>query len=370
MLRARRMTNWGRGLAHATGTLVLVLVACGCQTAQFYRQAIVGQSQILKQRHPIKELLREPSTSDELKAKFELILRLRDFARSELKLPIAKHYLSYVDLGRPFAVWNVHAAPEASLEPKKWWYPVVGSLKYRGYFAEKDARQYGAQLAAKGNDVYVEGVEAFSTLGWFSDPVLNTFIHHPEPGLAEILFHELAHQRLFLNGDTDFNEAFATAVEEEGVRRWLLACHGPARYERYQVALAKQWQFVAVIMRARTRLEDLYGASAHPGVSPGTATRSAPPWMKEEKARILSDARDDYERLKRSWGGDASYDDWFAQPLNNAQMNTVAVYYELVPGFQALLREQAGDLEAFYRAVSGLRKLSKEARHRFLKERG
>jgi predicted aminopeptidase len=365
--RLKRLKHWKR----LKWGLVLVLLIgglCGCQTAHYYRQAISGELQILRQRQPIKVLLTDPALDPKLKSKFQLVLELRDFAQKDLKLPIDKHYLSYVDLHRRFAVWNVHAAPEFSLEPKKWWYPLVGRLKYRGFFSEHDARQYGAELTGDGNDVYVEGVDAYSTLGWFADPLLNTFIGLPEMDLAEVIFHELTHQRLFLGGDTDFNEAFATAVAEEGVRRWFLARKDEAGYARYLKDLERNRQFVALIMHTRTQLQELYGDS--PRTRDGfrrahraSANRS---WMGPEKARIIAELRDRYAQLKRSWDGYSGYDAWFGRSLNNAQLNTISLYYDLVPGFQVLMRKSNGNLEEFYRDVEAFKHLNKDQRHQRL----
>jgi predicted aminopeptidase len=342
---------------------------CGCQTAQYYRQAIAGESQILRRRIPIAKLMADPATPAALKQKFELVKGLREFAQVELKLPINKHYITYVDLHRRFAIWNVTAAPEFSLQPRKWWYPFVGSLKYRGYFFEKDAREYASRLADQRQEAYVEGIEAYSTLGWFADPLLNTFIAHAEADLAETIFHELTHQRLFLSGDTDFNEAFATVVAEEGVRRWFAAAQDQAGYQKYQVELGRSEQFVALVMKARRQLQEIYGETDehHAKRSPSGAAQAQ---MRRAKSDVTAQLRAGYQDLKVSWGGYAGYDAWFAQSLNNAQLNTIAVYYELVPGFQALLREKAGDLEGFYKTVQEMRHLKKDARHQRLRELG
>ena len=346
--------------------VILAAGAGGCQAPGYYAQAIRGQVRILRQRQPIDCLLADPHASPELKARFELVSRLRGFAASELKLPIGKQYLTYVDLGRPFAVWNVHAAPEFSLAPKKWFYPLVGSLKYRGYFAEADARDYARGLKREGWDVCVEGVEAYSTLGWFSDPLLNTFIHHSEAELAEILFHELAHQRLFLGGDTDFNEAFATVVGEEGTRRWFAAKGDAAGATAYRAGLERNRQFVALILQTRRRLESVYvdGKGACPGR--GGLDVPATDWRRADKAQAIAELREGYARLKSSWDGYSGYDGWFAGPLNNAQLNTVALYYDLVPGFEALLAAHGGDMEAFYQGVHAMRRLGRDERHRRL----
>jgi predicted aminopeptidase len=260
-------------------------------------------------------------------------------------------------------VWNVYAAPEFSLKPKTWWYPVVGSLKYRGYFFEQDARRYAKKLAGKGFDTYVDGVEAYSTLGWFKDPVLNTFIHHSESELADIIFHEFAHQCLFVRGDTDFNEAFANAVAQEGVRRWLLASGDFAPYEQYQITLKRNEQFVKLIQTTRRELESFYcnEKSQTPTNTPVSVADK-----RQSKEIIFVQLRRNYEELKKQWDGFAGYDNWFTQSLNNAQLNTVATYYDLVPAFQHLLQQSAGDLNEFYREVRIVSKLPKVERHRKL----
>jgi len=309
------------------------------QLESYYQQAASGQLEILSKREPIAELLADSQTRPALREKLQLVLDLRDFAERELQLKTDGHYLRYADLGRRFVVWNVYAAPEFSLEPKKWWYPVVGHLKYRGFFSEEDAKRYGAEMAKQGYDVYVGGVDAYSTLGWFKDPVLNTFIHHSPPELAELLFHELAHQRVFAKGDTDFNEAFATAVGEEGVRRWI-AAHGDAEMRaQYEVALRRNDDFVRLVMNAREELKRIYGEeSAHkprvnqtPGSEPLVASKRA------QKSAAIAKLRADYENLKARWGGYNGYDNWFKRSLNNAQLNTVATYYHLVPALERLL---------------------------------
>ncbi len=356
------------------GLALAAVLLTGCQSVGYYGQAIHGQFEIFAGRRAISELLADPQTPAALREKLQLVLDLRAFAEKELRLPANGHYLRYVELNRRYVVWSVHAAPEFSLAPKTWWYPVVGSLKYRGYFSEPAARRYAASLAGKGDDVFVEGVEAYSTLGWFRDPVLSTFIHHQGPGLAEVIFHELAHQRVFVGGDTDFDEAFATAVAEEGLRRWLRAANDPAALEKYEAGRRRNDQFVQLIMSARRQLEVLYGEQKGGGdAGKGRGPHASAEVMRQQKERVIAGLRRDYKQLKAQWGGYAGYDDWFAQPLNNAQqslnnaqLNTVATYYDLVPAFDSLLRANDGDLEKFYREVRKLAKLSKEERHRRL----
>ena len=349
--------------------LAIILIVSGCQTLSFYGQAIKGQYQLLAHRQPIEKLVVDSSTPAPLKNQLELVLKLRAFAGKELKLPVDGHYAKYVDVHRRFVVWNVEAAPEFSMEPKTWWYPLVGSLSYRGYFSERSATNYGAALHQKGYDVFVGGVDAYSTLGWFKDPVLNTFIFNPEPDLAETIFHELGHQRVFARSDTDFNEAFATTVGEEGARRWLRSKGDQTVYENYLAELRRTRQFVHLITVTREQLEALYGdeRTEEGRVTATTKKRGIPPQeFREQKRRIIDRLQGDYAKLKQEWQGDTSYDAWFARQVNNAQLNSVAAYYDLVPGFEHLLELNGGDLEKFYTEAERLSKMPKKDRHQRL----
>ncbi len=364
-LPARRLRTW----LLAPALLLAVLAMSGCQTLSYYGQAIKGQYQIVAHEQKIEKLVADPQTPAPLKARLQLIQRLRAFAAKDLQLPVDRHYEKYADVHRPFVVWNVEAAPEFSLEPKTWWYPFVGSLDYRGYFAERGARKYAASLQEKGYDVSVGGVTAYSTLGWFKDPVLNTFIFDPEPDLAETIFHELGHQRVFASGDTDFNEAFATTVGQEGARRWLRAKGDQAALEKYLAELRRTAQFAYLIMDTRERLETLYGDErTEGGQVKATRRKRAVPReeLRQQKKALLDRLLHEYTQLKAQWGGVTEYDEWFASPLNNAQLNSVATYYDLVPGFEQLLAHTGADLGKFYEAADKLAREPKAERHRRL----
>jgi predicted aminopeptidase len=355
--------------------MVLLVVAAGmavsaCHTVSFYGQAIKGQCQLLARERHIEKLLATRETPEPLKERLRLVLGLRGFAEKELKLPVDHHYRQYADLERDYAVWNVEAAPEFSMEPKTWWYPLVGRLNYRGYFTMRGATNYGRFLRKNGYDVSVGGVAAYSTLGWFKDPVLNTFIFEPEAELAETLFHELGHQRVFAHGDTDFDEAFATTVGQEGARRWLKAKGDPAALEAYVGHIRRTAEFSRLVVNARTQLEKLYGdqRSDEGKIKASTKNHDAPPEeLRRAKRQILEELKAGHARLKAQWGGDGEYDPWFVGPLNNAQLNSVAAYYDLVPGFEQLLAATGGDLEQFYRAAERLSKQPKKARHEVLR---
>jgi predicted aminopeptidase len=350
--------------------LLIVLGMSGCHTLAFYGQAAKGQYQILAHQQSIEKLQAAADTPKQLKERFELLQDLRAFASNDLKLPVDSHYRKYVDVHRPFVVWNVEAAPELSMEPKTWWYPLLGSLEYRGYFSKAGATNYAAYLRRKGFDVSVGGVGAYSTLGWFNDPVLNTFIFEEDPDLAEIIFHELGHQRLFARGDTDFNEAFATTVGQEGARRWLKARGNTAGLKQYSAHLERSGQFVHLVMGTRARLETLYGDErTEDGKVKASAKKDAASRdeLRKRKEQILHEMQAEYARLKANWGGDTEYDGWFAHPINNAQLNSVAAYYDFVPAFEQILAANGGDMDKFYKAAEQLSKKPKSERHERLR---
>jgi predicted aminopeptidase len=363
---ARRLRKW----ALAPALLLAVLALSGCRSLSFYGQAIKGQYQIVAHQQKIQKLLADPQTPAPLKAKLELVQSLRAFAGKDLQLPVDGLYEKYADVHRVFVVWNVEAAPEFSLQPKTWWYPFLGSLDYRGYFSKDDARKYGAGLQTKGYDVYVGGVTAYSTLGWFKDPVLNTFIFDAEPDLAETIFHELGHQRVFTGGDTDFNEAFATTVGQEGARRWFRAKGDQAALETYLAEVRRTTQFARLIADTRDRLVTLYGDERTEGgkIKATKNKRAVPPeQLRRQKQELLDRLQREYTQLKAQWGGAKDYDPWFARPVNNAQLNSVAAYYDLVPGFERLLEQNGGDLGKFYEAADRLTHEPKAQRDRRLR---
>ncbi len=366
----RRLGRFKRWLAVLT-LLTVVMVVSGCQTLSFYAQAIKGQYELVAHQQSIPKLIASPQTPNKLKQRLELFQQLRQFAAQRLKLPVDGDYEKYVDVHRPFVVWNVEAAPRFSMQPKTWWYPLVGSLEYRGYFSKQSALNYAGTLRKRNWDVFVGGVPAYSTLGWFKDPVLSTFIFESEPDLAETLFHELAHRRVFARGDTDFNEAYATTVGEEGAQRWLRATHRTALLAQYLAELHRNDQFVDLVQSTRLQLEGLYGDERTANgkikaTSKMSHVRRAR--LLEGKEQILARMRAQYAELKTQWGGNADYDDWFAKKLNNAKLNSVAAYYDLVPAFQRLLALNGGDMEKFYNAVERLAKMPRKQRHQWLRD--
>lgn len=331
--------------------LCLVLIAlAACETLGYYGQAARGQFALLWHRGDIADLLADQELSDQLRDRLTLVLEIRQFAVEELNLPAGDAYLSYVELDRDHVVWNVFAAPEFSVEPLRWCYPIAGCVSYRGYFNEAAALAYAGHLAGQGYDVYTGGVDAYSTLGWFDDPLLSTVIRRPDYQLAALIFHELAHRQVYVPGDTTFNESFATLVEQEGLRRWLERKGDEASLARARQESERRQQFVDLVIDYRGRLEALYEQEL--------SAES----MRSRKAALQDDLRVAYRALKESWGGAGGYDSWFASPLNNAQLSTVSSYNELVPTFRRLLSTRNGDLRAFYGEVEQLAALAPEQR--------
>jgi predicted aminopeptidase len=331
----------------ALGALVF---ASGCSSVAYYAQAVSGHLEVMWRAAPIEERLHEPDTPAPLREKLERVLAIREFASRELALPDNDSYRRYADLGRPYVLWNVFAAPEFSVAPVQSCFPFAGCVSYRGFYSEEAAQRHADELAKQGDDVYIGGVSAYSTLGWFSDPVLSTFIQYPEPEVARIVFHELAHQEVYVKGDTVFNESFAATVEEEGLRRWLEREGTPAQRSAYADSRRRRSEFSALVLKSRVKLADFYAR-------PITAEEK-----REGKRRLFAEMNDEYGALKASWGGFTGFDRLLARGMNNAFLVSIASYSELVPAFRALLAQKQGDLPAFYQAVRDLARLEKAER--------
>jgi len=333
-------------LARALTVLVAAMALPGC----YVLQAAAGQAEVLSRSEPIEKLLADPATPAPLRARLDLVAEARRFAIEELGLADGRSFRKYADLGRPYAVWNVVAAPEFSVTPRRWCYPVAGCVAYRGYFDEARAEATARRLDARGDDVTIGGVATYSTLGYLPDPVFNTMLGWRETRLVGTVFHELAHERLYVPGDSEFNEAFASVVEQEGVRRWLAARGRDGEFEAYRAALARKAEFAGLLREARPRLRRLYAFGA-----PSTQL-----WA--DKQREFGRLKFEYTLLRARWGGYAGYDAWFARPLNNAHLAAVATYHDCVPGLQREL-EAAGSLEAFYARADELATLALAERH-------
>jgi predicted aminopeptidase len=351
------MTRWLRRMVLASLPLL-----GGCASLGYYWQATSGHLSLLQSARPIEHWLAEESSPQALRQGLQLMARIRDFASQELHLPDNASYRRYADLGRSAAVWNVVAAPSDSLQLQKWCFLVAGCVSYKGYFSEAAARQEAARLAAEGLETAVLPVPAYSTLGWLNwaggDPLLNTFAAYPEGELAGLIFHELAHQVVYVADDTAFNESFATAVERLGVQAWLAQSSDASRTAHaLRDGRRRQWRDLA--MQLRRELQAIYQ-------EPRTQEADTP-WRPSRQDAHQSFMRR-YEALRASWGGYAGYDRWVAG-LNNAQLGALAEYEDLTPGFEQLW-QRAGNWPAFYQEVRRLAALPKAQRHALLKHGG
>ncbi|MDH3768225.1 MAG: aminopeptidase, partial [Gammaproteobacteria bacterium] len=323
-----------------------------------YLQSARGQLDLLSRRVAIEKLIEDPETSNELRDRLVTVNAIREFASAELGLPDNRSYRGYADLERAYVVWNVFAAPEFSVEPESWCFPIVGCVTYRGYFKEHSAQKFAAQLAADGLDVYVAGIAAYSTLGRFADPVLNTMLSGDDLYLAGLIFHELSHQLFYIKDATEFNESFAMLIEEEGVRRWLVHNENEQAWDGWLARRVRAEQFNQIVSLARENLMALY------------ATDIDPAQMRAEKQLVMAQLKKSHERLRTQWGGHSSYEGWFAGPLNNAQLSSVATYTLLVPALRVLLSQSANDLAIFYQRVQEIGALPVEEREQILQKLG
>lgn len=331
--------------------LPLLPLLGGC----YYLQAASGHLDLMRRAQPIEVLLQDPATDPALASQLARALEIRRFAVSELALPDNRSYTRFSDLGRDAVVWNVVAVPEFSLEPRIWCFPVAGCLSYRGYFAEERARRLATRLVAEGYDVQVGAVAAYSTLGRFADPLLNTMLNRGEAYLAGLVFHELAHQQLYVADDTEFNEAYATAVEEHGVRLWLARTEQPAALADYERLLARRGVLDELILRQRERLAEVYAS--------GLAVEA----MREAKAAAFQRMRLDYAEVRATWTEGPHFDPFFARPLNNAHLVAVSTYRALVPAFHALIA-RSEDMAEFHRRAAAIGEQPRDRRHATLRE--
>jgi predicted aminopeptidase len=329
---------------------LLALEGCG---SLYVAQAAHGQLELLAARRPIERVVADPRTPAAVRAKLEAVREIRQFAVEALALPDNRSYRSYADLHRPYVVWNVVATPRFSVEPVHWCFPIAGCVAYRGYFTESRAVRYAARLRQHGDDAFVGGVPAYSTLGRFADPILNTMIDYPEADLAAMMFHELAHQLLYVAGDSAFNEAFAETVEETGLARWLAAHGRAAELARFDAARANSAAFTAIFVRGRERLRALYrqplGSDA----------------MLRQKQAVLGAIADEVRALEARLRVHSGYDAWLEQGLNNAHLASVGTYFDCVPAFERLLAASGDELPRFYAAVRELAHGPAPARREF-----
>lgn len=335
--------------------LALVLIAAvglnsSCSTVGYLWQSSTGHLAVMSAAQPVADWLARDDTPEPLKDRLRLSQRIRDYASQTLHLPDNASYRRYADLRRSAVIWNVVATPELSLTLKTWCFPITGCIGYRGYYDESQAQALASTLREQGMEVSVYGVPAYSTLGWFSDPLLNTFIEYPEGELARMIFHELAHQVVYVKDDTTFNESFATAVERLGAQLWLAEQASPQAREAFERSDARRQDFRALTTRARARLSAAY------------ATDTPEATRRQAKIEVFDTLRAEYETLKTErWQGFTGYDGW-VQTANNAALAVMGAYNDGVAPFERLFVQEGQDFARFYAAVKRLAALPKPQR--------
>lgn len=332
--------------------LLLAFGLNGCST--YYGQLALGQLELLRQRQPVEALIADPSLDAALRQRLAQVLQAREFASQALALPDNDSYRLYADLQRPYVVWNLFATEEFSVEPLQHCFPIAGCVAYRGYYRQGAARGEAARLQAEGLDTHVAGVEAYSTLGWFDDPLLNTMLRRNDEQLAGLIFHELAHQQLYLPGDTAFNESYASFVEREGLRQWRASRGLPEQDAQGRV---RYRQLVELLLATRERLEELY-ASPRPEAE-----------KRQLKQIEFMRLRQAYRTLRDgAWSGDRRFERWFARPLNNATLLPFGLYDRWVPAFSVLFQQNGSDWQRFHAAVAALAERPADERDAYLRQ--
>jgi predicted aminopeptidase len=332
----------------------LTVPLSGCSSVTYYSQLASGQWQLLRAREPVAQVIADPTRPQVLREHLAQAQKARTFASDHLHLPDNLSYRLYADIGRPYVVWNVFATQEFSLTPQTHCFPIAGCVAYRGYYNQGAARGEAAMLKLQGMDVAIGGVEAYSTLGWFDDPIMNSMMNWGDERLATLIFHELAHQRFYVKDDTEFNESFASFVEQEGTRQWR-AARGLGPISNTQAR--QREQFIRLILDTRQCLEKLY------------AQPLAPEVMRQAKAAQFEQLRHDYRQLRDTqWAGDKRYDAWINQPMNNARLLPFGLYDQWVPAFAALFAQQGGDWLKFYAAVEKMGEMPQMQRKAALRQ--
>lgn len=335
--------------------LLLIFGLAGCHSLHYYQQAASGQLSLLWNREAIDQLIENPETPEALRDKLTLALQARTFAAEQLALPVDDTFSDFVSLNQPYVVYNLMAAPEFSLDPLAWCYPIVGCQSYRGYFHLEDAKTARDRYADEGNDTFIGGVTAYSSLGWFDDPLHTGFTTLPDDHMVALMFHELAHKVVYIADDTRFNESFATAVELEGLKRWLEATEQPDRYQETLVRLEHLQATLVLIEQTADRLSTLYAQQD----SLDAAT------LRERKSAILSDLHSDYEQLETGWARPGPLSGVIIH-MNNAVLGLFRQYNSDVPGFRQMLVEAKGDFARFYDEVKALAEAPADVRRRQL----
>ena len=327
----------------------LLVSISACSTLGYYAQSAKGHLKLIQQQKPIAQWLSDPNVSPQRKKSLALVQEIRQFAHQRLKLPNNASYTQFAELHRKAVTWNLVVTPKYSISPAQWCFPLIGCISYKGYFSKARAFAEAAKFSALPYDIYVAPSTAYSTLGWFSDPVVSPMLDQGIIITAETIFHELAHQQVYHKSDSDFNEAFATAVGQAGTRLWLAEKH-PENLAAYNQYLRKQGQFIQLLLNTITDLDKFY-RSEH------TAQQYA-----QGKQQRIQKLKQNYQQLKQTWQGDSRYDSFFDKPINNARLVLTGIYYQYVPNFAKQLQQHKYDFSAFYQEMNQLKTASKQER--------
>lgn len=321
--------------------LFIVFSLSGCASINYYSQSVQGQLEVMQKSQDIVDILKKNDISNSLRNKLNTVLLLRKFSTEQLGLPKNNSYLSYTDLERDYVIWNIFANEEFSIEPVQWCYLIVGCLSYRGYFSQSAAKQHAAKLAKQGYDIYLGGVPAYSTLGWFDDPILNTMLGWSDVRLASVLFHELAHQQLYIRNDTEFNESYADAVAHIGVTKWLTQKNDINLIKEYQQSQQQEQEFVDLVMRYKSILNEIYQSSESEEIK------------RKQKNEALQIMRNEYFKMSKIWGQNP-YKEWISTDINNAKLAAIVTYRKYVPAFLDLYQKLGKNLSDYYSFIKSL----------------
>jgi predicted aminopeptidase len=318
----------------------------------YYAQSAKGHLELIKQQKPITQWLNDPKVSPQRKKTLILVQEIRQFAHERLKLPNNASYTQFAQLQRKAVTWNLVITPKYSILPAQWCFPLIGCISYKGYFSKTRALKEAAKFAKRPYDIYIAPSSAYSTLGWFHDPVVSPMLDQGIVITAETIFHELAHQQVYHKSDSNFNEAFATAVGQAGTRLWLAEKH-PRNLTAYNNYLHKQGQFIQLLLNTIHDLDTFY------------RSKQSPQNYAIGKQQRLQQLKQGYQVLKRSWQSDSRYDSFFDKPINNARLVLTGIYYQYVPNFAKKLQQHHFNFEVFYQEMNRLKTYSKQERKQY-----
>jgi len=355
-------------------TVLLVLTSVtACSNLTYYRQAALGQMELLSARRDFKVVLADQAVPEAVKIRLKLVEEILSFAETEIGLPVGDTFSTYADIGRPFVVWNVFVAQPYSIQLETFCFPIAGCVIYKGFFSREDAQVFSEEQEKTGFETYIGGVAAYSSLGWFSDPVLNTFIHRSDENLAALIFHELAHKLVYFEDDTAFNESFAVTVERYALGRWLDSRNQSAAYIRYLGQQERQASVIELILESRVTLSKVYKSEVYKSkvYISKVYESNVPEGRGERKAEVIQSLRDDYATLRHRWhdaGIEANeFEFWMEQDINNAKLGAIGAYQTWVNSLMMLLSTSVS-FSAFIQKVQALEELTPGEREAFLLE--